>query len=161
MSVRPVAAAIAGIAGTVAMTAAMRRLNRRLPAGARYPLPPRELLQAGGPELPEPVAQEATLFGHAGYGAATGAIMPLLVRRPTVINGGLYGGLVWMLSYLGWIPASGLLKSATRHPPSRNLAMIGVHFVWGSVTALAYRELVRAEGEIFAGRIAPDSNEEC
>ncbi|MGY6662400.1 MAG: hypothetical protein ACXIVO_08775 [Glycocaulis sp.] len=160
MSFRPTAAALAGVAGTVAMTAAMRRLNRQLPASARYPLPPRELVEAGGQDLPEPLAEEVTLLGHAGYGAATGAIMPLLIPRTSVLNGALYGGLVWMLSYLGWIPASGLLKNAACHPPSRNLAMIAVHLVWGGVTALAYKELTSAQEEIFAGHDAPDADQE-
>ncbi len=35
--------AIAGFVATMAMTAAMRRLHRRLPANERYKLPPREL----------------------------------------------------------------------------------------------------------------------
>lgn len=160
MSFRPIAAAIAGVAGTVVMTAAMRRLNRHLPVEARYPLPPRELVEVGGPGLPEPVAEEVTLLGHACYGAATGAIMPVLIRQASIFNGALYGGLVWVLSYLGWIPASGLLKTAARHPPSRNLAMIAAHLVWGGVTALAYRELTRSEEEIFAGRLTPDQDEE-
>lgn len=161
MRYRPVAAALAGIAGTVAMTAAMRRLNRHLPTQARYPLPPRELVEQTTPRLPEPVAGEVTVAAHAGYGAATALALPWIVRRRPLCHGAVFGGVVWLLSYLGWIPASGLLKTATHHPPSRNLAMMAVHLVWGAVTALGYRELTAAQDEIFRGRARPDAHDDA
>ena len=37
--------ALAGIAGTFAMTSAARAMHRRLPAAERYPLPPREIIE--------------------------------------------------------------------------------------------------------------------
>ena len=37
--------ALAGIAGTFAMTAAARAMHRGLPAPERYPLPPREIIE--------------------------------------------------------------------------------------------------------------------
>src|SRR5688572_13093277 len=42
--------AVAGFVGTMAMTAAMNRLHRRLPAREKYPLPPREIIDAAAPE---------------------------------------------------------------------------------------------------------------
>ncbi|TRO96213.1 hypothetical protein FKB34_05790 [Glycocaulis profundi] len=159
MRFSPAAAAIVGIAGTVAMTAAMRLLHRRLPLHDRYPLPPRELTEEALPALPEAAAQEVTLLSHACYGAVTAFGLPLLAPDPGPGKGALYGLAVWGLSYLGWIPALGLLKPADRHPPARNLAMAAVHLVWGAVTALSLRELNRAEREIFSGRVRPDAKE--
>ena len=43
---RLVIGAVAGIVGTMAMTAAMRRLHARLPAAERYPLTPREIVDS-------------------------------------------------------------------------------------------------------------------
>ena len=43
---RLVIGAIAGFVGTMAMTAAMRRLHRRLPKRERYPLTPREIIDS-------------------------------------------------------------------------------------------------------------------
>ena len=40
--------ALAGLAGTVAMTAAMRAMHRHLPSPERYPLPPPRDRAAGG-----------------------------------------------------------------------------------------------------------------
>ena len=51
---------------------------------------------------------------------------------------------------MGWIPAAGILKPATEHPPRRNLLMVGVHLVWGAATAASLRELVRARRDIIA-----------
>ncbi|ASP86732.1 hypothetical protein CDO26_19225 (plasmid) [Sinorhizobium meliloti] len=37
------------------------------------------------------------------------------------LNGPAYGLAIWAASYLGWIPAAGILTPATKHPMSRNL----------------------------------------
>ena len=46
---------IAGFVGTMAMTAAMRRLHRRLPEKERYPLTPREIVDSGSKQLGVPL----------------------------------------------------------------------------------------------------------
>ena len=158
--------ALAGIAGTAAMTAAMRRLHRRLPKPDRYPLPPREIVerllpQPGDAAPGEGARRDLTMAAHFGYGAATGALYALLRPSrgplPGPLPGAAYGALVWAASYLGWIPAWGILDWATRHPRRRNALMIGVHLVWGATMAATLRELERAEAEIFAPGIAPDA----
>lgn len=150
--------ALAGIAGTVAMTAAMRALHRRLPGHERYPLPPREIIEGTAPEhaLEEADRQELTLAAHFGYGAATGALYAVIRPREGALAGALYGVLVWAGSYLGWVPGARILQPATRHPWRRNGLMIAAHLVWGATTALSLRELERANAEIFATRMAPD-----
>ena len=42
-----------------------------------------------------------------------------------------FGLAVWGGSYLGWIPALGILRPANRHPPRRTSLMIASHMVWG------------------------------
>ncbi len=155
--------ALAGIVGTAAMTAAMRGMHRHLPARERYPLPPREIIEGMLPEranvaLAEPRRQNLTLTAHFGYGAATGALFPLLHPKGGAAPGALYGVLVWGASYLGLMPGLGILTPATRHPPRRNLLMVAAHLVWGATTALTLRELERAEAEIFATDVAPDAH---
>jgi uncharacterized membrane protein YagU involved in acid resistance len=39
--------------------------------------------------------------------------------------------LVWLVSYLGWIPAANILPPATDQPKRRNALMIAAHVVWG------------------------------
>ena len=153
--------ALAGIAGAAAMTGAMRMLHQRLPPGERYALPPREIVQGalptqGEPTLAEPDRQRLTVAGHFGYGAAMGSLLAAVRPSSGVAAGAAYGVLVWAGSYLGLLPALGVLKPATRHPLSRNLLMVGAHLVWGATTAITLRELERAEAEIFVGTEAPD-----
>jgi uncharacterized membrane protein YagU involved in acid resistance len=136
---------IAGFVATLPMTAAMRALHRRLPQKERYPAPPRELIDSTsdvlGANPSDDTARDVTMAAHFGYGAATGALIGAILPRPTAATGAAAGVAVWGASYLGWIPAVGLLKPATEHPMRRNGMMIAAHLVWGAATALALREL--------------------
>lgn len=153
--------AIAGVAASVAMTAVMRRLWERLEPAERYPLPPREIVESlhGRADTPrradERQASIETMAGHIGYGAATGALYGLLPQGQA--SGIGYGISVWAASYLGWIPAAGILEPANRHPMRRNLLMIAAHAAWGSVLAASLRELERAADSAFAPGPAYDA----
>lgn len=151
---RLVLGAVAGFVGTMAMTAAMRRLHRRLPERERYPLTPREIIDSGseqvGLPLPDEAAKDVTTAAHFLYGAAMGAVISALNPDPGKRGGAAAGAAVWLASYMGWIPAVGTLEPATRHPARRNALMIGVHLVWGASTAVALRELRLARDTIFA-----------
>lgn len=141
-----VVGALAGLAGTVAMTAAMRAMFRALPEQDRYPLPPRLITdRVVGPTglmdaMDEPERRDLTLALHYGYGAAAGALYPTVAQRiggPAAATGIGYGLAVWGASYLGWIPALHILTPATRHPRARNTLMLAAHVVWGAVTGVA------------------------
>jgi uncharacterized membrane protein YagU involved in acid resistance len=151
---------IAGFVGTMAMTAAMRRLHRRLPDEERYPLTPREIIDSGAKQVALPLAPEAakdvTTVAHFAYGAACGAMIAAMNPDPGKRTGAAAGVAVWLASYMGWIPAVGTLEPATKHPARRNLLMIGVHLVWGAATASAIRELREARESIF--RDGPDKD---
>ena len=144
--------AIAGIAGTMAMTMAMRRLHDRLPEEERYPLTPREIVDSTADkavvELAGQPAKDATVAAHFAYGAACGALLASLNPRMGARSGAAAGVGIWLASYMGWIPAAAILKPATEHPPRRNALMIGVHLIWGAVTAVSIRELVLARETI-------------
>jgi uncharacterized membrane protein YagU involved in acid resistance len=153
--------ALAGIAGTFAMTAAARAMHRRLPAPERYPLPPREIIEGMLPRAPNQWAEErgrqtTTLAAHFGYGAATGALYALFRPRGGILPGAAYGLLVWTVSYFGIMPGLRILKPAFAHPGRRNALMITAHLIWGSTMARTLRELELAAQEVFAGGIAPD-----
>ena len=141
--------AIAGTLATVPMTAIMMALYRSLPAPGRAPLPPvqitAEVARRTGmrDELQGRRLVGGALAAHFGYGAATGAVFPLLFRsrRHSLALGAAYGVGIWALSYLGWIPAARILEPATRHPPQRNFLMVAAHVVWGAALAGAWRLL--------------------
>jgi len=157
---RYVAGAIAGLAGTVAMTAAMRTMFRALPERDRYPLPPRLITdRVVGPTgvmdaMDEAERRDLTLALHYGYGAAAGALYPAVARKvggPAVATGIGYGLAVWGASYLGWIPAMRILTPATRHPRARNSLMLTAHVVWGGVTGVTAAYLMGGAKEDRSG----------
>ena len=160
LSSRLLIGAIAGFAGTMAMTSAMRRLHAKLPREERYPLTPREIADstadAAGAALSEETAKDLTTAAHFAYGAACGALIAAMNPSPTKKTGAAAGVAVWLASYMGWLPAFNVLEPATKHPGRRNLLMIGVHLVWGSATAAAMRELRDARETILAG--GPDKD---
>ncbi|PZR18460.1 MAG: hypothetical protein DI536_00840 [Archangium gephyra] len=81
----------------------------------------------------------ATVGLHMGYGAMVGAVSgPLLERIPNrslrVLGGVATGAAVWVVSYAGWIPALGWMRSPQDDvPSSRPWVMLGAHLVFGGV----------------------------
>lgn len=122
------------------MTAAMEVGADHLPRYERYPLPPRiitrQLASKVGidADLDDASTKIATIVAHFGYGTTMGAIYGAITPRnwtgPT--TGVAFGMAVWAGSYLGALPALGILTPATKHPVRRNLLMIAAHVVWGS-----------------------------
>jgi uncharacterized membrane protein YagU involved in acid resistance len=137
--------AAAGLAATAPMSGAMLLMHRLLPEREQYPLPPREITE----ELAEKTGERenmseeelslATAVAHFAYGAAAGAAYAVTAQKLPVsplVKGTVFGLAVWAGSYLGWLPALGILTPATEHPAGRNALMITAHVIWGSVTAM-------------------------
>ncbi len=141
---RVAAGIVGGLAATVPMTVAMEAMHRALPRREQYPLPPREITEnverlALGSRLPDEPETALTWLSHFGYGAATGGLYGLVTDRPRLgpaADGAAYGLVVWTVSYLGWLPATGLFPPATREPARRVGLMIAAHLVWGAVAGV-------------------------
>lgn len=105
------------------------------------------------PEIEDEPATSTTLAAHFAYGALSGAMLAAMTRKPTVAEG-IVGGLsIWLGSYMGWIPAFGVLKPATRHPAGRNALMTVAHVVWGSAFALSQRDLLNSRSAFDDGTL--------
>jgi uncharacterized membrane protein YagU involved in acid resistance len=144
--------AVAGFVATAPMSASMLIGWRLLPKSEKYHLPPRqiteEITERVGIEdhLKEPGLVGLTVFSHFGYGALFGGIYALFEHRIPLhssLKGALTGVALWTASYLGWLPAMGILSPATRHPWRRNLLMIIAHVVWGVTLGQVTRKLDR------------------
>src|SRR5690606_6335692 len=92
LSSRVLVGAIAGFVGTAAMTAAMRRMHRRLPPEERYPLPPREISEAVAAPDGEAEAEDLSLAAHVAFGAAAGSLLGAPEGKMS-LRRGLAGGL--------------------------------------------------------------------
>ena len=137
--------AAAGFMATVPMSVAMMIMHKLLPPHEQYPLPPREITEemaekAGiEEEMTESEQTAATVVSHFAYGAAVGALYATVAGKMPVspaLDGAIFGLGVWAGSYLGWLPAMGILRPATEHPARRNALMITAHLIWGSTTGI-------------------------
>ena len=145
---------LAGFIATAPMTFAMVAMYRLLPRRQQYRLPPRQvtmsILSASSSkrDLDESERTNATLVSHFAYGAACGALYaPVAGRlRPPAVVGGIAQGLaVWTVSYLGVLPALGILEPATRRPAERNVLMITAHVVWGAVVGSLVERMLQED----------------
>lgn len=144
--------AAAGFIATAPMSLTMLIGWRLLPQREKYHLPPRqiteEITERMGIEdhLDEPALVGLTVASHFGYGALFGWIYALFEHRTPMqssLKGALTGVAIWIVSYLGWLPAMGILPPATSHPWRRNLLMILAHVVWGVTLGEVTRKLDR------------------
>jgi uncharacterized membrane protein YagU involved in acid resistance len=137
--------ALIGLAATGPMTLAMKIMHKSLPKKERYPLPPRAITmkvaeETGIKELLDQNERYAlTVASHFAFGSLAGALyVPVANKIPMhpVLGGVCFGLGVWATSYMGWIPAMGILRPATEHPPRRTGLMIAAHVVWGATAGM-------------------------
>ena len=150
---------LGGMGATVPMTAAMSGMHRRLPAGSRYPLPPREITEKIFPIRDDESGTLLTLGAHFGYGGAMGLLYAAFTKRPDeqwAARGILAGTIVWAMSYFVLLPLAGILRPAHKHPPERNLLMVIVHFVWGLTLAGFLASMKGSSGGMVKGAPLPN-----
>jgi putative membrane protein len=137
------------------MTIFMLATQRFLPKRQQYRLPPEmitsELAHRAHVRhhLNKQMVLGATLVSHFGYGAAMGAAYAPLYRRvplPAILQGILFGLVVWAASYLGLLPLLGISASGNKEPLRRNLMMIAAHTVWGAAMGATSTLLFRKQG---------------
>jgi len=139
---------VAGLVATAAMSLFMASARRLLPRRERYPLPPRSITdhvlgRARPCREDAPIGETSAYLAHFLFGAACGALYGVLPRRnapPT--NGVAYALLIWLGSYLGWVPAISALPPATEQPPNHNILMLAAHVAWGAVLQASYQHCI-------------------
>ena len=153
--------ALAGFVATAPMSLSMVLGWRLLPRREKYHLPPRiiteEIAERLGIEdrIGEKEMVGFSIFSHFGYGAVFGTVYALVQDRIPVhssLKGALAGVALWAASYLGWLPAMGILTPATQHPWRRNLLMILAHVVWGVTLGEGTRKLNKNEWKLKLNR---------
>lgn len=144
MRQRPVAVAYEGACGGIVATIAMTAVTLAAQGvGLLGGQPPARitgaLLDALGVQRRRgAVLGLSTTLLHLGFGASAGSVFALLhrsLRLPLspAVQGAVYGGLVWVASYAGWIPTLGILPPPARDRPGRPTAMVVAHGVYGAV----------------------------
>jgi uncharacterized membrane protein YagU involved in acid resistance len=76
---------------------------------------------------------------HFGFGATAGAGFGVLAPRSLIVRvpaGLTYGAAIWGVSYMGWVPALGIMPPAERDRRDRQAVMLAAHLVYGTALAL-------------------------
>src|SRR5262249_46703915 len=127
---------LAGLIATVPMTIFMLAAQYFLPKWQQYALPPERLTDRFArriglkKHMRKPHLQLASFVSHFGFGATMGAIYGPLMRSfplPSALKGSIFGVVVWLAAYRGWLPVIGTSEAATRQPVQRNTLMIAAH----------------------------------
>jgi hypothetical protein len=135
---------VSGAIATAVMSAVMLVARR---AGLMSELPPHEIASRSVDRTPardDAHSDERRGLGwitHFVFGAGAGALYALLrnvVRTPgpAWFHGAGYALGVWFVSYMGWLPALGLMPRADRDEPGRQPAMVAAHLVFGAVLGM-------------------------
>lgn len=131
---------LAGAIATIPMTAVMLTAEK---TGLMGKIPPKhitlDLLRfAGVRHTSHRERNTATMGLHFTYGMSTGALYGWLARRlrlpvPGIVQGIGYALAVWAASYMGWIPALGIMRPEQRQGKGWILSNVTAHVVYGAV----------------------------
>lgn len=136
--------AFAGLMATGPMTLAMY-LGKAL--GLLHTPPPKQIMASAGYQAGAPphgagksVFNTAWIASHLAYGMGCGSLYVVLRRAlpgPPPSRGLIFAGAVWLVSYLGLMPALGLYPPPDKDSKSRVGVMIAAHAVYGVTLAKA------------------------
>lgn len=129
---------IGGALGTLTMSTVMVVAER---TGLMHRQPPEAItaaaLDAAGMHGRDESTQDLlSVVMHFGFGIATGGLFGALHRRlrlpvPAEVQGIVFGTLVWVVSYKGWVPALGIMPPPEHDEPGRPTTMVVAHWVFG------------------------------
>jgi hypothetical protein len=141
--------AVAGLAGTAVMSAAMAVAKATGLMDGEWP--PRKVARnfeesiGVRDELPQAAFEVSWVAQHFAYGAAAGVAYALSQRRlrlpEPLPSGPLFGAALWAFGYAGWLPATGLYPPPTAEPRRRFGTLIAAHLIYGTAVASVSRLL--------------------
>ena len=132
--------AVAGAVATAPMSAVMVGAKK---FGLMGGMPPEKItakiLKRSG-NRPSSQQQDAlaTVF-HFAFGTAAGAAFGVVAPKRLVARvplGVAYGASIWGVSYMGWVPAFGIMPPSHRDRRDRQVVMFAGHLVYGAVLSI-------------------------
>jgi hypothetical protein len=132
----------AGLIATAAMSAALGLAHR---IGTIDRQPPQIIVDALVPEEPEPRKRRLAALAHFGYGTSAAVAFAVTLPRATwgITSGTMYGAMVWLAGYEGWLPMMGILPPAHRDDRGRVGTMVAAHLVFGAALGFVLRRRAR------------------
>ncbi|HMB96807.1 MAG TPA: hypothetical protein VKK61_12265 [Tepidisphaeraceae bacterium] len=152
---RTLLGAAAGLTGTVVLQA-LRTASQKYAPSTMPPMRgdagefmahqakramPRNVAQ----QIPKKVESAVGMSLGLGYGMFFGALFAMIHPHPRsiVANGAALGLACWAAGYLGWLPASGLMKPVSKQRPAQIIAPPIRHALYGIATVAAYERLAK------------------
>jgi uncharacterized membrane protein YagU involved in acid resistance len=144
--------ALAGLAGTAAMTFMMRVVGPRVAPRSMRPAEfvPKSVVEWGEKKAGHPNAllgyeMQAAAVAHSVYGLGLGALYGTLRAQlpqlPVPVAGALFGIGVWGVGFQKMLPAMGIQAKAIEQPMRRRPLPLMAHVIFGTATATAYEKL--------------------
>lgn len=128
--------ATAGTVSTLPMSLLMLGAQKM---GLMGKQPPEKITEAALNEImdepvQEPVEDALSVVNHFAFGAVAGALYGGLRREEMsqIAQGMVFATGVWSGSYMGWVPALGIMPPATRDREGRPESMFVAHLVFGA-----------------------------
>jgi len=145
--------AVGGLAGTIALRGAMKAMDKmrslatapvvREPGQFMVEQAERLLPESARTRIPESAESAAAAMLGLGYGMSFGALYAVL--RPhggnAFSDGMLLGAACWAAGYLGWLPATGLMRPIWRQSAEQVAAPLAEHLLYGAATVATYDAL--------------------
>ena len=127
----------AGAVATVAMSVVMLAAQK---IGATPRPEPEAITEAGvsalGLDVPERRKDVLAAAAHLAYGAAMGSFFAVLAPKLPVApsaKGPIFGLLLAVASYEGWVPAAGILPALHAQAEGRRRQLLLAHLVYGGL----------------------------
>jgi hypothetical protein len=127
---RAIRGAAAGAVATAAMTAVLGAAGA---SGLLHRQPPEKIVRTLFPGLPAGGREVLALASHAAYGVGGGALYSCMTpsKYQDAGTGTVFGAMVWLAGYEGWLPAFGILPPAHKDRPGRAASVYVAHLVYG------------------------------
>jgi hypothetical protein len=137
---RIVRGALAGAAATAPMSAVLMGAKQ---LGYVGEMPPEKItataLKRSGINASREHQDALSTALHFAFGSASGALFGVIAPKRLIARlplGMAYGAGIWGVSYMGWVPAFGIMPHASRDRRDRQIVMLAGHLVYGTALAL-------------------------
>jgi hypothetical protein len=97
------------------------------------------------PAVPEGPHAAAAAIAHFVFGALAGTGFAFLPDESPIRTGVKYGLSVYAGSYLGYLPATGLVTPRSQRSSFREAELIFAHVVWGATLGCFYHRTLSRE----------------
>lgn len=121
-----------GVVATLVMTVLMATTVIAGVSPLPKPIPAALVGQTFGP-LPQLALLPLALVAHLTYGGLAAAVLAGLTRRIDVKTGLLWGGALWILTGMAWLPHLGWGPFGLQHTPAIAVSTHVLHLVYGAV----------------------------